>query len=392
MRRSFTDLEARYPTAADLHAAGLRRVPRFVADYVDGGCGENATMVRNRQAFKSLTLLPRYGLGAFDPSMEIELFDARYAAPFGIAPMGLGALVRPRLEERLARAAQAAGIPYVLSTAASADIETIGRLAPDVFWFQLFDLPREDHRITFDLVARAERAGAKVLVLTIDTPIQARRPQDLKNRLGASVRLSPRMLLDIAFRPRWAAEMLRHGRPGCEGLRPYLAVGATSEELVAFAGSRIQGGFTWELVRRIRDAWPRALVVKGVLARGDAERAVEAGADGIIVSNHGGRTFDAAPASLAMLPEIAKACEGRATMMLDSGVRSGLDVARAVASGARMAFLGRPFLHAVAALGEDGGDYLAALVRTELRHTMTQLGAADVEALGYVRHAEPYQA
>ena len=381
MRHSFSRLEARYPTVADLRAAALRHVPGFVADYIDGGCGENAAVARNRRAFDEVALLPRYGLGTVAPSTEVALFGQSYAAPFGIAPMGLGAMMRPRLEERLARAAQAARIPYVLSTAASAGIEEIARLAPDVFWFQLFGLPRDDHRVTFDLIGRAERAGAKALVLTIDTPVQARRPQDLRNRLGASFRPRPRMLVDMARRPLWLADVLRRGRPGCEVLRPYLAPGASARDLTAFARSEIQGGFTWDLVQRIRDAWPRALVIKGVLDQGDAEQAIAAGADGIVVSNHGGRTFDAAPASLAMLPDIAAACGEKVTVMLDSGVRGGLDIARGLALGAQMALLGRPFLYAVGALGEEGGDYLIALLQTELRHTMIQLGAGSVQAL-----------
>jgi L-lactate dehydrogenase (cytochrome) len=393
MRRSFDALEPLYPTTADLHRGALRHLPRFVADYIDGGSGANAASIRNQRAFESMTLTPRHGRGVIAPELAVPLFGQAYAAPFGVAPMGLGALVRPRLEARLARAAQAARIPYVLSTAASAGIETIAHLAPDVFWFQLFGLPRDDHRVTLDLVRRAERAGAKALVLTIDTPVQARRPTDLRNRLGtAGFERRPRILLDILRRPGWASEMLLHGRPGCEVLRPYLPSGATAAELTTFARSEIQGGFSWDLVRRIRDLWPRALVVKGLLDRRDAAQAIAAGADGIIVSNHGGRTFDAAPASLDRLPEIAASCAGKAAVMLDGGLRSGLDIARAVASGATAAFLGRPFLHAVAAVGDEGGDYLIALLEAELRHSMIQLGTHDSRELATVAPGRAYQA
>lgn len=385
MAHAFTALEAAYPTVDDLHAAALRKIPRFVADYIDGGSGGNAVLLRNREAFDATVMLPRYGVGAVEPSLDTKHFGHRYAAPFGVAPMGLGALVRPELEMRLAKAAQAANVPYVLSTAASAGIEDIARVAPDVFWFQLFGLPCDDHRVTFDLIGRAERAGARVLVLTMDTPVQARRPKDLRHRLGAAFAPTPRTLFDMACRPGWLAGMARHGRPGCEVLRPYVPAGATASALNAFARSEIEGGFTWDLVRRIRDAWPRSLVVKGVLGREDAEAAVRAGADGVIVSNHGGRTFDAAPASLAMLPEVVDALAGRAAVLLDSGIRSGLDIARGLALGAQATFLGRPFLHAVAALGDEGGGYLIALLKTELRHSMMQLGAGNTADLRSIR-------
>lgn len=388
MARAFKALEAAYPTVPDLHAAALRKIPRFVADYIDGGSGGNAVVLRNRRAFDETVMRPRYGVGAIEPSLDTAYFGHRYAAPFGVAPMGLGALVRPDMEMRLARAAQAANVPYVLSTAGSAGIEDIARVAPDVFWFQLFGLPRDNHRVTFDLIGRAERAGARVLVLTIDTPVQARRPQDLRNRLGSAFRPTPRMLVDMACRPGWLAGMARHGRPGCEVLRPYLPLGATASTLTEFARSEIQGGFTWDLVRQIRHAWRRALVIKGVLGAQDALAATRAGADGVIVSNHGGRTFDAAPASLAMLPEVVAALAGKGAVLLDSGVRSGLDISRGLALGAQATLLGRPFLHAVAALGDDGGDYLIALLKTELRHSMMQLGAgtiADLQSVTVLR-------
>lgn len=391
--RSFEALEPLYPTTRDLHRAALRHIPRFVAAYIDGGSGADAAAARNRHAFDRVTLMPRYGRGGVVPSLETVLFGQAYAAPFGVAPMGLGALVRPRLEERLARAAQAAKIPYVLSAAASADIETVARLAPDVFWFQLFGLPRDDHRVTLDLVRRADIAGARVLVLTVDTPVQARRPNDIRNRLAtAGFERRPAILADILCRPSWAAEMLRHGRPGCEIFRRYLPKGASAADLTAFARAEIEGGFTWDFVRRIRDVWPRALVVKGVLHGRDAIEAIGAGADGIIVSNHGGRTFDATPPSLDCLPQIAAACDGKAAVMLDSGLRGGLDIARALASGAATTFLGRPFLHAAAAIGEEGGDYLIRLLQTELRHSMIQLGTSTIEELASIERGRAYQA
>jgi (S)-mandelate dehydrogenase len=377
-------IEARFPTVADLRKGARSRVPAFVMESVDGGSGDDAVVRRNRAAFDAVQIVPRHGSGFRASSTAAHILGREYAAPFGIAPMGLGALVRPRLEELLARAAQSANIPYVLSTAASASIETIGRLAPDVLWFQLFGLPREDHSRTFDLMRRAGSVGATTLVLTVDTPVQARRPQDLRNRLTVPFRPGPAALLQMLRRPRWLADIVTTGTPGCESLRPYLGENATTTDLVRFARAEIEGGFSWDLVRRIRDRWAGSLVVKGVLHPADAMEAVAAGADGIIVSNHGGRTFDAAPASLDMLPLVSAAVGGDAVVMMDSGVRDGLDVVRSMARGAAMVFLGRPFLYAAAVLGEEGGDYLIALLNEEVKRTMCQIGVADIAALGGV--------
>ncbi|MDQ0346737.1 alpha-hydroxy acid oxidase [Ancylobacter vacuolatus] len=375
--------EARYPCVADLVEGARARLPSFVMATVEAGCGDNAVVRRNRAAFDDIALLPRHGFGRCEPSLSVSLFGRDYASPFGIAPMGLGALVRPKLEESLARAAQAANIPYVLSTAASAGLETIGRIAPDVLWFQLFGLPHNDHRCTFDLMRRAGELGVQTLVLTLDTPVRAHRPQDVRNRLAVPFRPGPAALLQMLGRPRWLADMLRAGPPGCESLRPYVDGPATPADLVRFAATAIEGGFSWALVRRIRDRWPGRLVVKGVLHPADAREARAVGADGILVSNHGGRTFDAAPASLDMLPKV-RAAGGDGAVMVDSGVRSGLDVVRALACGADMAFLGRPFLYAVAALGEEGGDFLIRLLREDVRRTLCQIGVSTCADLGKV--------
>lgn len=383
-RRRRTTIEARFPTVADLHEGARARVPAFVMETLDGGSGEDVVVRRNRAAFDALQIVPRHGSGVRAPSTTAHILGRGYAAPFGIAPMGLGALVRPRLEELLARAAQSANIPYVLSTAASASIETIGRLAPDVLWFQLFGLPRDDHSRTFDLMRRAGSVGVTTLVLTIDTPVRARRPQDLRNRLTVPFRPGPAALLQMLRRPRWLADVARAGMPGCESLRPYLGADATTIDLVRFAGAEIEGGFDWDLVRRIRDRWSGSLVVKGVLHPADAIEAAAVGVDGIIVSNHGGRTFDAAPASLDMLPLVSAAVGSDMVVMMDSGVRGGLDIVRSMARGAAMAFLGRPFLYAAAALGEEGGEYLIALLDEEVKRTMCQIGVADIAALGSV--------
>ena len=373
--------ERRYPTVADLREGARRRVPKFALDYIEGGTDDNATMARNREAFDRVAIVPRQGTGLLKPSVEVDILGTRYSGPFGVAPMGLGALVWPKMEVSLAKAAQAANIPYVLSTAGGASIEAIAGCAPDVWWFQLFGVPRDDHRITFDLIKRARTGQAKALVLTIDTPVQARRPQDIRNGLSVPFRPSLPILLNMAMRPRWLSKIAVSGTPGCEVFRKYVGENASTEMLSNFARTEIQGGFTWELMKRIRDSWSSKLVVKGILHPEDAEKAVAIGADGIVVSNHGGRTFDAAPAAMSVLPDVVTAVGGRAIVMLDSGVRSGLDVVRAASRGAGLVFMGRPFLYSVAALGERGGVHLSALIRADVERILTQLGAESIQAL-----------
>ncbi len=203
----------RYPTIADLRKRARRRVPRFAFDFVDGGCGENEMRDHNRVALDAVRLVARYGLGAGAVSTEVELFGRRYAAPIGIAPMGMGGLLWPRAEIHLATAAQAMKVPYVLATPASASIEEIAAVAPDVFWFQLYGAPNNDNRITFDLVRRAEAAGAHTLVVTIDTPVRAKRPQDWRNGLSVPFKPNLRTIVDIATSPAWALEVLKRGVP-----------------------------------------------------------------------------------------------------------------------------------------------------------------------------------
>ena len=249
----------------------------------------------NRVALDAVKLVARYGLGSGGISTEIELFGRRYAAPIGISPMGMGGLLWPKAERHLARAAQAMKVPYVLSTPASASIEEIAKIAPDVFWFQLYGSPGNDNRITFDLVRRAEAAGAHALVVTIDTPVRAKRPQDWRNNLAVPFKPQSTTMIDIATSPLWALEVLRQGTPCPENFRAYAGPDATNADVSACSSREMRGGFAWETIERVRKLWPRTLIIKGIIHPDDAMRALALGADGVIVSNHGGRTLDAAP-------------------------------------------------------------------------------------------------
>lgn len=367
-------LRRRFPTVEHLDRHARRRIPRFAYDFVAGGVGDDRCVARNRAAMGAVQLLPRYGIDVSKPETGVELFGRRYAMPAGVAPMGLAGLAWPGVDEMLARAAQAARIPYVSSTVANAPLERLAALAPDVFWFQLYNLPGNDFAVARAIVARAEAAGAHALLLTVDVPARQKRPRDVRNGLSVPFRAGLRTVMDVARAPLWGLEVLRRGQPRFENFLPYLEEPPTTAALAAFAYHRMAGPLTWEAIARFRDLWPRAMVIKGILHPEDAERAVALGADGILISNHGGRQLDAAPASIDALPSIARQVAGRATLLLDGSVRSGLDVLRALSLGAEATLSGRAFLLGAAALGERGAAHVAALLAEEIRAGMAQLG------------------
>jgi (S)-mandelate dehydrogenase len=362
-----------FPTVDDLRARARWRVPRFAFDFVDGGANDETCVERNIAAFRSVELLPRYCVDTKGASTAVELFGTRYAAPIGIAPMGSPGLMWPGAEQYLACAAQRARIPFVLATPANESIERIAELAPDVFWFQLYRFPHDDHAITFDLVRRADAAGARVLVPTVDSAGKSKRPRDIRNRVAVPFPITLATLWQVATSPAWAMSLLKHGMPRTENLALYAGPDPTQISTARTMQLRSGGSHTFDELARLRERWKRAFVVKGILHPRDAERAVALGADGIIVSNHGGRHFDGAPASIDMLPAIVAAVGSRATVMLDSGIRGGLDVVRALALGAKATFTGRPFLYGLAALGPPGAAHVVDMfieeIRTEFAHT-----------------------
>ncbi len=373
--------ELAFPTVEDLRRRAQRRIPKFAYDFATGGTNDNLSRDRNRAALDAIQIIPRYGFGALPITTAVDLFGHTYAAPIGISPMGLGGLLWPGMEKYLARAAQAANVPYVLATPAAEAIETIAPLAPDVFWFQTYGAPDDDFRMTFDMLRRAERAGAKALLVTIDTPVRAKRPQDMRNRLSVPFKPHPRTILDLALHPEWLLEVYRQGTPKAANFIAYMdRPNPSADEVAKFAQGKIRGGYSWDTIRRLREAWPRALVIKGILHPADAEQAVKLGADGILVSNHGGRTFDGAPPAIEMLPAV-KSVAGDLTILLDSGIRSGLDIVRGVAVGAKAVLAGRPFLYSIAAMGPKGGKHLLDLLIDETRMAMGQIGAPTLAAV-----------
>ena len=367
-------LRRRFPTIESLRQRAKRRVPNFAFDFVDGGANDEECARRNERALAAVELLPRYCIDTDNISTDVELFGRQYAAPFGVAPMGSAGMMWPGAEIFLAREAQRRRVPYILATPANASIERIAELAPDVFWFQLYRFPYDDHAITFDLVKRADAAGAHVLVPTIDSAGKSKRPRDIKNGVKVPFRIGPKTFFQVATSPAWAMALRKTGMLRTENIVPYTEGRATRDSTAQTMQVKARGSHTWDELARLRDRWKRAFVVKGVLHPEDAERLVSLGVDGLIVSNHGGRHFDGAPASVDMLPAIVAVAGKRATVMIDSGIRSGLDILRAAALGARAAFAGRPFLYGLGALGEPGARYVMGMLADELRTEMKHVG------------------
>ncbi len=374
--RGGTRLRRRFPTTADLRRHARRRIPHFAFEYMDGGAGEDTGIARNWAAFNSVELVPRYGVMPTLPPADVELFGRRYSAPFGVAPMGGPALVWPGADLFMAQAAQRARVPYTLGTVGGLSIEQAAAVAPDVLWFQLYRLARNDHAVGFDLVRRAEAAGVHVLVLTVDVPVRTVRTREVRVGLGGGpFRPDLRMIFDMLSAPGWMLALQRYGHPRFANLKNYAPENASINEVIRFARQEMGGAFTWEEIARYRDRWTGPLVVKGLLDPRDADRAMAMGVDGIWVSNHGGRQVDALPPSIDVLPAIAAQVGQRATVLLDSGIRSGTDVVRALALGAQTVFAGKAFLWALGALGAAGPGHLIDIVTAEVKAALGQIGA-----------------
>jgi len=373
------NIDSRYPDISYLRKRAKRRIPRFAFEYLDGGCNTEVNLQRNTADIREVQLRPYYLRKYKDVSMEIDLFGTTYSAPFGIAPIGLQGLMWPRASEMLAKAAYEHNIPYILSTVGTASIETIGEITEGKAWFQLYHPTKNVLRD--DLIDRCAAAGYQVLVILADVPSFGYRSKEIKNGLAIPPRMTLSNMLQILGRPKWAWKTLLAGQPRFKTLTPYMDGRMNLRHLGLFMNKTFSGRLNEEKIKIIRDKWKGKLVLKGVASEEDTEKAIALGLDGIIVSNHGGRQLDVGQSTIKPMVEIAKKYRDQIKIMMDSGIRTGPDIACAIASGAEFTFLGRSFMYGVAALGKEGGDHTISMLKRQFQQVMEQLCCERVEDL-----------
>ncbi|MCL6285368.1 alpha-hydroxy-acid oxidizing protein [Ruegeria sp. 2012CJ41-6] len=364
------DLHSTYPGIADLKKKAQRRLPKFVWEYLDSGTGTECGKARDRQALDQIGFLPHILKGPMDFDLTTRFLDRDYPLPFGIAPVGMSGLVWQGAEQMLAKSAAQAGLPYVLSTVASQSPEDMAPHIGPAAWFQLY--PPKDPEIRLDLLNRVREAGFPALVLTVDVPVASRRERQTRSGLTHPPRLTPRLLAQVAQRPAWAMAMARGGTPRMRTLDRYIS---RQQNLppTAHIGYLLRASPDMDYVQWLRDHWDGPFIVKGVLRAEDAEPLERAGVDALWVSTHGGRQFDGAPGAVEILPTIRAATS--LPLIFDSGVEGGLDILRALASGADFVMLARAFHYGIAALGANGPDHVIDILRRDMEANLGQLGA-----------------
>lgn len=363
----------------DLRQAAERRVPKTVFDFVAGGAGHDTGVAENVAAFDRIRLIPRALVDITQIDLSRELFGRRWSMPFGFAPVGYANIVWPGADEALARAAAAANIPYALSTAGSSSIERIAELAPKNAWFQLYIL--KNNQWNDDLIARADAAGYEVLLVTVDVPINARRLRNLRNNFALPLRYSPALAFDLVRRPAWCLATARAGVPTAGNLQKYAPPRSSPLSVVEMFTKQNCGRMDWDVLKRIRDRWKRRLVVKGLLAVEDAMLAQDIGVDGVLVSNHGGRELEGALATIDALPAIRAAVGPDYPVLLDSGIRTGEHILKALAAGATFVLAGRAAMYGVGAAGARGARLVIDIFRAEMLNVAAHLGVTSMAQL-----------
>ncbi|SXF19988.1 FMN-dependent L-lactate dehydrogenase LldD [Klebsiella variicola] len=364
---------------SDYREAARRRLPRFLFDYIDGGAVAENTMNANATELASVALRQRVLCGAGEPTLATTILDASWAMPVALGPVGATGMYARRGEVQAARAASRAGIPYTLSTVSVCSIEEVASQASGALWSQLYVL--KDRGYMRNALERAWAAGMKTLVFTVDMPIPGSRYRD--NRSGMSgPHATLRQYLQACTHPRWAMNVGLAGRPLSFGnIEAYTGHKMTMDNYMGFISNNFDPSIAWHDLEWIRDSWQGKLIIKGILDTDDARNAVRLGADGIVVSNHGGRQLDGAIPTARALPRVVDAVGDDLTVLADSGVRSGVDVIRLLALGAKGVLLGRAYIYALAAAGEAGVAHLLRLFAEDMKVTMTLTGATSPSAI-----------
>lgn len=366
-------LHSRYPAISDLKARARRRIPHFVWEYLDSATGVEATLRRNRTALDQVLLNPSILHGEFDPDLSTTFLGQSYPLPFGIAPVGMSGLIWPGAEKMLAKTAAKEGLPFTLSTVSTQVPEDVGPLAGDHAWFQLY--PPRDPGIRDDILKRVKAAGFTTLVMTVDVPVASRRERQTRGGLTNPPKLTPRLALQAAMCPVWLNGIRQTGMPRMKLMDDY-SQNRSALPSNQHIGYLLRTSPDWDYFKSLRDVWDGPLIVKGVGRADDAARLTDEGADAIWVSNHAGRQFDGGPATIEVLPAIRAATT--LPVIMDSGIEGGLDVLRALASGADFVMLGRAFHYGLAALGEKGAAHVIDILRQDMISNMGQIGARQL--------------
>ena len=363
---------------SDYRALAQARLPHFLFEYLDGGSYDEVTLRRNVEDLRSVALRQRVLRDVSAIDLTTQLFGKSWALPVGLGPVGLSGLYARRGEVQAARAAAAANVPFALSTLSACSIEEVARAAP--LWFQLYIV--KDRGFVADMIARAKEAGCGALLLTVDLAVPGTRYRDYRAGLSGSLRGPASRMRQVLQRPDWAWDVGLRGRPLTMGnLEKLLGTDAVLADLMGWVGANFDASVTWKDVEWVRAQWDGPLVIKGILDPDDARLAADSGADGIVVSNHGGRQLDGALSSARALPRIAEAVGGRTAILADGGVRSGLDVVRMLALGADFVLMGRAWAYALAACGQAGVAHVLKLIDAEMRVAMALTGCTLIDEL-----------
>lgn len=369
---------ARALSIQDLRVLARRRLPPAVFDFIDGGAEDETTLRDNRAAFERIRLVPRVLNDVANPVLRTTIAGTPAEAPLVVAPMGSCVLGWPDADIAIARAAAGLGVPYTLSTMATTSIERMADTVHGELWFQLYVLKNREFNAR--LVDRARAAGYRTLVVTVDLQAGGKRERDLRNGISVPLRMNLRQVLGALSRPAWLLQMMRHGAPEFENVRGYLGDQGAGLTIAARVGQNLDASFGWDDLARLRERWPGKLLVKGVEHPADAARLASIGADGVWVSNHGGRQLDGAIATADALGPVAAAVGGKLAILIDSGVRRGVDILKARVGGADAVAVGRPVLFGACVAGEAGARRALEILIEELRLAMKLAGTPSLES------------
>jgi L-lactate dehydrogenase (cytochrome) len=366
---------------SDYRALAKARLPHFLFEYLDGGSYDEVTLKRNIADLEAVALRQRVLRDVSKIDLSTELFGSRRAMPVGLGPVGLSGLYARRGEVQAAKAAAAARVPFSLSTLSACSIGEVAKKAGPGFWFQLYIV--KDRGFVAEMIAAAKEAGCEAILLTVDLAVPGSRYREYRAGTSGGSDGVSRRAAQVLRRPRWCWDVAICGRPMTLGnLEPLLGSGAALDDLMGWVSANFDASVGWKDVEWVREQWDRLLIIKGILDPEDASAAAQSGADGIVVSNHGGRQLDGVSSTARALPRVAEAVGGRVPVLVDGGVRSGLDVVRMLALGADFVLLGRAWAYALAAAGEEGVAHVLQLIEAEMRVAMALTGTTKISKIG----------